>query len=78
MYLSSGNFREEIAQSQTKERRSCVFTVNFASVPHTNSAVVRQKREPQNGGNKKTKHAKFSQKQTFLTPPHPPDTHTHV
>ena len=30
--------------------------------------------EPQNGGNKKTKQAKFSEKRTFL----PPDTHTYV
>ena len=29
---------------------------------------VRQKVESQNGGNKKTKHAKFSEKLTFLTP----------
>ena len=31
-------------------------------------SVIRQKRESQNGGNKKLKHAKFSEKQTFLTP----------
>ena len=29
---------------------------------------VRQKVESQNGGNKETKHAKFSEKLTFLTP----------
>ena len=28
--------------------------------------VIRQKGESQNGGNKKTKHAKFSEKRTFL------------
>ena len=33
-----------------------------------NSSVMRQKGESQNGYLKKTKHAKFFQKQTFLTP----------
>ena len=37
------------------------------------SSVIKQKGESQNGGNK-TKHTKFSEKQTFLTP----DTHTYV
>ena len=37
-----------------------------------NSLVIKQKGESQNGGNKKAKHAKFSEKRTFL----PPDTHT--
>ena len=32
------------------------------------SSVIRQKGESQNGCYKKTKHAKFSEKQTFLTP----------
>ena len=32
------------------------------------SSVIRQKGESQNGGNKKSKHAKFSEKRTFLTP----------
>ena len=31
------------------------------------SSLIRQKVESQNGGNKKAKHAKFSEKQTFLT-----------
>ena len=31
-------------------------------------SVIRQKGESQNGCFKKTKHAKFSEKQTFLTP----------
>ena len=31
------------------------------------SSVIRQKGESQNGGNKKTKHVKFPEKQTFLT-----------
>ena len=34
-----------------------------------NSSVIWQKGESQNGGNKNTKHAKFSEKQTFFTPP---------
>ena len=37
------------------------------------SSVIKQKGESQNGGNK-TKHTKFSEKQTFLTP----DTYTYV
>ena len=32
------------------------------------STVIRQKGEPPNGGNKKSKHAKFSVKRTFLIP----------
>ena len=32
------------------------------------SSVIRQKGESQNGGRKKTKYAKFSEKQTFLNP----------
>ena len=39
-----------------------------------NSSVIRQKGESQNGCFKKAKHAKISEKQTFLTL----DTHTHV
>ena len=33
-----------------------------------NSSVIRQKSESQKGGNKKIKLARFSEKQTFLTP----------
>ena len=32
-----------------------------------NSLVIKQKRESQNGGNKKAKHAKYSEKRSFLT-----------
>ena len=32
------------------------------------SSVIRQKTESQNGGNKKTKNVKFSEKRTFLNP----------
>ena len=39
------------------------------------SLVMREKDESQSGGNKKAKHAKYSEKRTFLTPP---DTHTYV
>ena len=35
---------------------------------YVNSSVIRQKGESQNGCFKKAKHAKFSEKQTFLTP----------
>ena len=47
------------------------FLIDFPSYllqPMTNSSVIKQKGESQNGGNKKTKHAKFSEKQTLLTP----------
>ena len=36
---------------------------------HVSSPVIMQKGESQNGCFKKTKHAKFSEKQTFLTYP---------
>ena len=36
--------------------------------------VIRQKCESQNGGNKKTKYAKFSEKQHFVST----DTHTRL
>ena len=36
-------------------------------VEYENESVIRQKDESQNRGNKKAKHAKFSEKQTFLT-----------
>ena len=39
----------------------------------SNSSVIRQKGESQNGCFKKTKHAKFSEKRTFLT-----SSHAHV
>ena len=32
------------------------------------SLVMREKDESQSGGNKKAKHAKYSEKRTFLTP----------
>ena len=32
------------------------------------SSVIKQKGESQNGGNKKTRYAKFSEKWLFLTP----------
>ena len=37
-------------------------------------SVIRKKGESQNGGNKKTKHAKFSEKKYLL----PPDTHKYM
>ena len=43
-----------------------IITFNFTKIINTLS-VIRQKGESQNGGNKKTKHAKFSEKRTFLT-----------
>ena len=50
--------------------RRTVFAQNCSS-PHIHehdSSVIRQKGASQNGCYKKTKSAKFSEKQTFLTP----------
>ena len=41
---------------------------------YINTSVIRQKGKSQNRCFKKTKHAKFSEKRTFL----PPDTHTYM
>ena len=46
---------------------------NESSTEHI-SSVIRKKGKSQNRCFKKTKHAKFSEKRTFL----PPDTHTYV
>ena len=45
------------------KRKECELTF----LPHFSSSVIRQKGESQNGYFKKTKHAKFSEKRTFLT-----------
>ena len=53
----------------TKNHDYCskVF-INFNQIfAHRNSSVIRQKSEYQNGDSKKVKHAKFFEKQTFLT-----------
>ena len=51
----------------------------YRSVALINSSVTRKKGQSQNGCYKKTKHAKFSEKQTFLTPWYAHvDTHTFV
>ena len=50
--------------------RRTVFAQNFSS-PHIHerdSSVIGQKGASQNGCYEKTKRAKFSEKQTFLTP----------
>ena len=39
-----------------------------SQILRSNSSVIWQKVESQNGGNKNTKHAKFSEKRTFFTP----------
>ena len=41
---------------------------DIESSAYDSSSVIRQKGESQNGCYKKTKHDKFSEKQTFLTP----------
>ena len=44
------------------------FRENVSKKLHLRSSVIRQKGESQNGCFKKTKHVKFSEKRTFLTP----------
>ena len=39
---------------------------HIAKISKTISSVIRQKGNSQNRGNKKTKHAKFSEKQRFI------------
>ena len=41
---------------------------NFSPAGMENSSVIKQKGESQNGCFKKTKHAKFPEKRTFLIP----------
>ena len=58
-------------------KRALIFQKNIFLVIHLKeySLVLRQKGESQNGGNKKTKHAKFKKNpEHFL----PPDMHTHM
>ena len=44
------------------------FSNNYMKKNSGKSSVIWQKGESQNGGNKNTKHAKFSEKRTFFTP----------
>ena len=46
--------------------RNLLLFKTFEMLWYHSSPVIRQKGESQNGGNKKTKHAKFSEKRTFL------------
>ena len=54
------------AKGDFQRSLKCVCTSSFHEI--FISLVIRQKGESQNGCYKKTKHAKFSEKQTFLTP----------
>ena len=45
----------------------CKF-IGLSDYSKSNWSVMRQKGESQNGCFKKTKHVKFSEKRTFLTP----------
>ena len=49
---------------------------NLKNLNNLKTSVIRQKDESQNGCFRKTKHAKFPEKQTFLTPPPLLRTHT--
>ena len=46
----------------------CFCCIALACIFSCSSLVIRQKSESQNGGNKKAKYAKFSEKRTFFTP----------
>ena len=50
------------------EQKYGAFNVNFELSPYHNPSVIRQKGESQNRDKKKSEYAKFSEKQTFLTP----------
>ena len=52
--------------SKVKNKDTRTTSINVDQVP--NSSAIRQKDESQNGCYKKTKHAKFSEKLTFLNP----------
>ena len=52
--------------SKIKNKDTRTTSINVDQVP--NSSAIRQKDESQNGCYKKTKHAKFSEKLTFLNP----------
>ena len=51
---------------KVKNKDTRTTSINVDQVP--NSSAIRQKDESQNGCYKKTKHAKFSEKLTFLNP----------
>ena len=52
--------------SHVRMMETVIMHKSFCKSFHT--SVIRQKGESQNRGNKKAKHAKFSEKRTFLTP----------
>ena len=52
----------------TKKHRTMFSSNSKDPFADDNSSVIRQKGESRNGCFKRTKHAKFSEKRTFLTP----------
>ena len=57
-----------ICHTHLKKKNTSLVKVNenlfkTTSITSSHSSVIREKRESQNGGNKKTKSAKFSKKQ---------------
>ena len=63
------NFYTHFGKFHSNLRGTDIYFLIWCSAT---SPVIMQKGESQNGRYKKTKHAKFSEKRTFLTP----DTHT--
>ena len=66
-----------ICHTHLKKKNTSLVKVNenffkTTSITSSHSSVIREKRESQNGGNKKTKPAKFSKKQL------PPGTDMYV
>ena len=58
-------------QFVTLYKSSWLFTTANYQIAQTNLSVIRQKGKSQKGGIKKTKHPKFSKKQTFPIPWYP-------
>ena len=61
-----------LSKSNTLEQMNRWEQGKIARAWTLKSSLIRKKGKSQNGGNKKTKHAKFSVKQTLLVPPPPP------
>ena len=73
-YTILGNFADDSSTSisgSNGENLKSMLPSDFNTLNewfHNNSLVIRQKGESQNGCFRKTRHAKFSEKRTFLTP----------
>ena len=61
-YDNSSAIRQNLKMEVTRKQS----TPNFPKNKHFLTPVIRQKGESQNGGNKKAKHAKFSERRKFF------------